>query len=305
MVRQRVESLAAMKIIICHIHEDTSIAQILQDWIESTFAGQSDVFVHSDDEIILSDAAWLEKMDDALEGANALILVISPTSIQKPWLNFELGCAWMKGIFILPICHSGITIANLPQPLSMFQGLDLNQENFPEMLFTLLGKQLGIRKLPHLNFAEMAGEIRKAQEAIRPRASEKAELAGETRKPQEAVQPRASEEAELAGETRKPQEAVQPRPSKREEIPQPVIQEERRLAQTHEQILVVLAKADTVGFTAAVLADHFKMQEPKVKVYLKKLTEDKYVYAGYPGSGQRRYKLTLQGKAYLEEYGLI
>lgn len=284
MVKQRVESLAAMKIIICHIHEDTSIAQILQDWIESTFVGQSDVFVHSDDEIILSDAAWLEKVDDALEGANALILVISPTSIQKPWLNFELGCAWMKGIFILSICHSGITIANLPPPLSMFQGLDLIQENFPEMLFTLLGKQLGIRKLPHLNFAEMAGEIRKAQEAIRPRASEK---------------------VELAGESRKAQEAVQPRPSKREEIPQPVIQEERRLGQTHEQILVVLAKADTVGFTAAVLADHFKIQEPKVKVYLKKLTEDKYVYAGYPGSGQRRYKLTQQGKAYLEEYGLI
>lgn len=284
MVKQRVESLAAMKIIICHIHEDTSIAQILQDWIESTFVGQSDVFVHSDDEIILSDAAWLEKVDDALEGANALILVISPTSIQKPWLNFELGCAWMKGIFILSICHSGITIANLPPPLSMFQGLDLIQENFPEMLFTLLGKQLGIRKLPHLNFAEMAGEIRKAQEATRPRASEK---------------------AELAGESRKAQEAVQPRPSKREEIPQPVIQEERRLGQTHEQILVVLAKADTVGFTAAVLADHFKIQEPKVKVYLKKLTEDKYVYAGYPGSGQRRYKLTQQGKAYLEEYGLI
>ena len=276
--------MAGMKIIICHTHGDTSIAQILQDWIESTFVGQSDVFIHSDDEIILSDAAWLEKVDDALEGANALILVISPTSIQKPWLNFELGCAWMKGIFILSVCHSGITTANLPQPLSMFQGLDLNQENFPEMLFTLLGKQLGIRKLPHLNFAEMAGEIRKAQEAISPRTLEK---------------------AESTGEMRKTQEVVQPGPSKKEEIPQPVMQEERRLGQTHEQILVVLAKADTVGFTAAVLADHFKIQEPKVKVYLKKLTEDKYVYAGYPGSGQRRYKLTQQGKAYLEEYGLI
>ena len=276
--------MAGMKIIICHTHGDTSIAQILQDWIESTFVGQSDVFIHSDDEIILSDAAWLEKVDDALEGANALILVISPTSIQKPWLNFELGCAWMKGIFILSVCHSGITTANLPQPLSMFQGLDLNQENFPEMLFTLLGKQLGIRKLPHLNFAEMAGEIRKAQEAISPRTLEK---------------------AESTGEMRKTQEVVQPGPSKKEEIPQPVMQEERRLGQTHEQILVVLAKADTVGFTAAVLADHFKIQEPKVKVYLKKLTEEKYVYAGYPGSGQRRYKLTQQGKAYLEEYGLI
>lgn len=284
MSRQRGEFLAGMKIIICHTHGDTSIAQILQDWIESTFVGQSDVFIHSDDEIILSDAAWLEKVDDALEGANALILVISPTSIQKPWLNFELGCAWMKGIFILSVCHSGITTANLPQPLSMFQGLDLNQENFPEMLFTLLGKQLGIRKLPHLNFAEMAGEIRKAQEAISPRTLEK---------------------AESTGEMRKTQEVVQPGPSKKEEIPQPVMQEERRLGQTHEQILVVLAKADTVGFTAAVLADHFKIQEPKVKVYLKKLTEEKYVYAGYPGSGQRRYKLTQQGKAYLEEYGLI
>ncbi len=270
--------MGAMKIIICHIHEDTSIAQILQDWIESTLAGQSDVFAHSDDEIILSDAAWLEKVDDGLEGANALILVISPTSIQKPWINFELGCAWMKGIFILTVCHSGITIANLPQPLSMFQGLDLNQENFPEMLFTLLGKQLGIRKLPHLNFAEMAAEIRKAQEAIRPKEPERKEIFQPVRPPE--------------------------KPEKKE-IPQPVMQDDRRLGRTHEQILVILANADTVGFTAAVLADHFKIQEPEVKIYLKKLTEDKYVYAGYPGSGQRRYKLTQQGRAYLEEYGLI
>ena len=130
-------------------------------------------------------------------------------------------------------------------------------------------------------------------------------MAGEIRKAQEAISPRTLEKAESTGEMRKTQEVVQPGPSKKEEIPQPVMQEERRLGQTHEQILVVLAKADTVGFTAAVLADHFKIQEPKVKVYLKKLTEEKYVYAGYPGSGQRRYKLTQQGKAYLEEYGLI
>ena len=252
-----------MKTLICHIHEDTPIAQVLQDWTGSTFAGQSEVFVHSDDEIILSDAAWLEKIDEALEGSKALVLVISPTSLQKPWVNFELGCAWMKGIFILPVCHSGITVVNLPQPLSMFQGLDLNQEDFPEMFITLLGKELGIRKLPRINFAEMAGEIRKAQEAMQPMGSEK------------------------------------------KEIPPPVIEEDRRLGQTYEQILLILANADTVGYTAAVLADHFKIQEPKMKFYLKKLTEDKYLYASYPGAGQSRYNLTHKGKAYLEEYGLI
>jgi DNA-binding MarR family transcriptional regulator len=272
-----------MKILLCHIHEDTPIAQVLQDWIESTFAGQSDVFVHTDDEIILSDATWLEKVDETLEGANAFILMISPTSIQKPWINFELGCAWTKGIFILPICHSGITVVNLPHPLSIFQGLDLNQENFPETLITLLGKELGIRKLPRINFAEMAGEIRKAQEALRPRASEKKEIS----------QPVIQEDRPLR------------QTSEKKETPQPVIEEDRPLDQTHEQVLLILAKADTVGFTAAVLADHFKIQEPKIKSYLKKLTEAKYVYAGYPGEGERRYKLTQQGKAYLEEYRLI
>jgi hypothetical protein len=292
-----------MKILLCHIHEDTPIAQVLQDWIESTFAGQSEVSVHSDDEIILSDAAWLEKINELLEGTNALIPLISPASIQKPWINFALGCAWMKEVFILPICHSGITVANLPHPLSIFQGLDLNQGDFPEKLFTLLGKELGIRKLPRINFSEMAGEIRKAQDALRPRAPEK----------KETPQPVSQEDWPLR-QTLEKKKISQPvlqedwplrQTPEKKETPQPVSQEDRPLDKTHEQVLLILAKADTVGFTAAVLADHFKIQESKIKSYLKNLTEAKYVYAGYPGEGERRYKLTQQGKAYLEEYGLI
>jgi predicted transcriptional regulator len=301
--KQERDSVAAFKVLISHIHEETPIAQVLQDWVESTFAGQTDVFVLTDDEIIVSDSAWLEKVDETMEGANALLPLISSTSIQTPWINFELGCAWTKGIFILPICHSGVRTANLPQPLSMFQALDLDEGNFPEALFTLLGKELGIRKIPRINFAEMAGEIQKARKALLPRTSEKKEIP----QPVTHEAPRSHQPSEEKV-TPQPVSQQTPRsrqPSEKKEIPQPVIQDDRCLDQTHEKILLILADADTVGFTAAVLAEHFKIQESKIKSYLKKLTEEKYVYAGHPGEGERRYKLTQQGKTYLEEYGLI
>lgn len=156
-----------MKLFISHIHEEAKLALVLKDWIESTFAGQCEVFVSSDGEDIPAGAKWLEKINDALDSSKLLITLCSLQSIIRPWINFETGCAWIKGIPVIPICHSGFTKSNLPQPLSMFQGLNLQDQKFPKTLFESIARYFRISKMPRIAFSEMVQELEEARSGIK------------------------------------------------------------------------------------------------------------------------------------------
>ena len=52
-----------------------------------------------------------------------VIVVASPDSLSRPWVNFEAGGGWFKGLDLLAICHSGQQKSRLPPPLSDFQAI--------------------------------------------------------------------------------------------------------------------------------------------------------------------------------------
>ncbi len=176
-----------MKIFISHIHEESKLALVLKGWIESTFAGQCDVFVSSDADDIPAGSKWLNQIDGALGDSKVFITMCSPNSIIRPWINFETGCAWIKQTPVIPICHSGLSKSILPQPLAMFQALDLKEEGFPGLLFGALGKHLGVSKLPRIAFDEMLAELKHALAQISgkvPTAKEQATTTGQPRLPE-------------------------------------------------------------------------------------------------------------------------
>lgn len=147
-----------MKVLISHVHEEASLACKLKEWIEGIFAGQVDVFVSSDREDLPPGVNWLGELRSALDSAKVLILLCSEISIQRPWINFEAGCAWIKPIPIIPICHSGLTVGLLPPPLSNFQALNLKDPQFSRDLVLGLGDHFLLKAMvPKLkiNYAEM------------------------------------------------------------------------------------------------------------------------------------------------------
>lgn len=148
-----------MSVFISHISEEAPIALVLKAWIESSFLGQRDVFVSSDSADIPAGSKWLDKIDDALEHARVLIVLCSPASIRRPWVNFEAGCAWIKRVPILPVCHSGMTKSGLPIPLSLFQALDVTDNDFPQDLFHSLAKHLGVKRLPRIDYRAFYDDI--------------------------------------------------------------------------------------------------------------------------------------------------
>ena len=136
-----------MKIFVSHITEEAPIALAIKEWVESTFAGQCDVFVSSDRQDLPPGSQWLAGIDSALNDARALIVICSPSSIARLWVNFETGCAWIKRLPILPVCHSGQRKSELPPPLSLFQALEIDAEDFVRTFLSGLAGHLEIKRL--------------------------------------------------------------------------------------------------------------------------------------------------------------
>ena len=154
-----------MNIFISHISEETSITEILKDWIESTFLGQCEVF-SSSDKADLSGNKWISETDQALDSAMAFLVLFSPTSVKRPWVNVQTGWGWIKGLPIIPICHSGLKKDDLPRRISTFQALEINSDGFVSELFTTLAKHLGFAKFPRIDQDEMVSELTAAVGAI-------------------------------------------------------------------------------------------------------------------------------------------
>ncbi len=150
-----------MKVFISHIHEEERLAISLKEWIETTFTEQCRAFVSSHPEDIALGQKWLDEIDQALSEANLLLILCSPLSVSRPWINFEAGCGFNKKVPIIPICHSGQLKNELPSPLSTFQSIKLEKSSSCKELITSLAKYMNIKRLPRISFEEMFNEINK------------------------------------------------------------------------------------------------------------------------------------------------
>jgi predicted transcriptional regulator len=150
------------KIFLSHINEEAPIAKVLKDWIEDTFAGQCEVFVSSDKSRNPPGSRWLDLIDVALTDSKAFIVLCSPDSLRRPWINFETGCGWIKRVPVIPLCHSGQKSGQLPMPISLFQGVELESAGFVTDLLTSLAQHLGIARVPRIDQVEMKREISEA-----------------------------------------------------------------------------------------------------------------------------------------------
>ena len=146
------------QVFISHVSEEVLLASVLKQWVESAFLGETKVFVSSND--ISSGEQWFRRLEDELSSANVLLVLCSTRSVSMPWINFETGAGHIKGIPVIPICHSGMDVDTLPKPLFFFQGLIAEDDDFAFELMKSLAKHLGFPKEPRLPYEELAAEVK-------------------------------------------------------------------------------------------------------------------------------------------------
>lgn len=146
-----------VSIFISHISEEGALAAFLKDRIRRDFLGIIEVFVSSDNRSIAAGADWLASLRDALERAQLLVALCSGASIKRPWVNFEIGAAWLKELPIVPLCHSGLEPKQLEVPLSLLQGGAIDKAESHFALYGRLAALSGL-EVPQVDFQRMARE---------------------------------------------------------------------------------------------------------------------------------------------------
>lgn len=153
-------------IFISHITEEKEVAITIKKLIEEIFPEQTKIFVSSDGVSIAAGTKWLDEISNALNESDLLITLCSDISIKRPWINFELGAGWTKGIPIIPICYLGITKKQLPQPIAMLQAMDLVDYNSLKYMFEGIAKHLGLTLGKRIDYKSMIEEVNESFEKV-------------------------------------------------------------------------------------------------------------------------------------------
>lgn len=138
-------------VFISHIEEEKQVASALKELVESVFLGMIETFIASDPNSIEMGTKWLDMITSALKRCSVEIVIASPASIKRPWVNFEMGGGWIRDVPVVPVCHSGLTVPSLPAPLGSLQAAEATNETQLANLFSLLARTLNC-KLPPIDY---------------------------------------------------------------------------------------------------------------------------------------------------------
>lgn len=150
---------------ISHATSDGEFANAVKQEIEKVFANGVNVFCTSSPGTIPAGTDWLTGIEKKLASAQAVIAIVTPVSIERPWLWFEIGATWGKGrsgdCRIYPLCAPEINLSELPSPLDRLQALSMGKAHDLTLLFEALIEQFGFGKISSFRASNITKRIPK------------------------------------------------------------------------------------------------------------------------------------------------
>ena len=151
---------------VSHLTVESKFADLLRSNLTRDFIGLVKFFVSTDATSIPVGSQWFGELLAALNRANLLLVICSVESVRRPWIHYEAGSAGVRGVEVIPLCHSGITSEQLPVPLSMSEGALLTSAQGQEKLYRKISAMLG-SAVPAADFELLAEEFRALEEEYR------------------------------------------------------------------------------------------------------------------------------------------
>ncbi len=111
-------------IFLSHSSRDAQVAILLSQLLSEIFNDFFNTF-NSSDGSIQPGSVWRDDIQRNLKEAVAVLIVLSPHSVDRAWVNFEAGAAWMRGDATLLVpCTIGDV--SLPSILEHLQSIRLD-----------------------------------------------------------------------------------------------------------------------------------------------------------------------------------
>jgi hypothetical protein len=139
-------AIAKPTVFLSHAATDQPVAQVIHDEIGRIFANGVTVYASSVPGVVKPGQDWLASIRDHLAAATAVIVIVTPVSINRPWIWFEVGASWSKmeqhQNAILPLVY-GVEKDDLPEPLKRLQAMSLSKASETKEVFQTLVTNFG------------------------------------------------------------------------------------------------------------------------------------------------------------------
>ena len=165
-MREPADAACERLLYVIHAADDHALAGFLKDEFQARVSGVR-VFVASRAGQIPTGSNWLNDIKTNLTAATIFIVLLTPRSKDRPWVWYEAGVAFGRGVRLLPIAAGGLSLGEIPLPLGADQSLTLEKPEHVELLFREFGVRL---EAPDL-VCEQARRLMLAPPSARPSAT--------------------------------------------------------------------------------------------------------------------------------------
>ena len=122
-----------LRVFVSHAAVDAALALALANEIRRR--SHLEVFVASQPGQIRTGDKWMQAIESKLQTGDTYLVLLTPRSIERPWVWFEVGSVWFAQRRILPVAASGLRPSDIPYPLGSRQVLDLSSTADIHQLF--------------------------------------------------------------------------------------------------------------------------------------------------------------------------
>lgn len=112
------------RLFLSHASADIQLATYVREQLCAAVPGIS-IFLASLPGHIPVGADWLSTIKVELERADAYLVLLTASSVSRPWVWFETGAAWMSGRKLVTVTAAGLDSGSVPMPFSSLQILSL------------------------------------------------------------------------------------------------------------------------------------------------------------------------------------
>jgi hypothetical protein len=153
----------AYKIFISHTGNDTPIAEAVRDSITEAFRGDIELFLAGSD--ILSATEWKAELKKQLDKSDAIISIITPDSINKPWIYVEWSPFWLRDKISYTLHTGDIALDALIAPMQDRQATNITNKEKVKGFFESLARNSNTKPTPYKFVDGFIATVKHAQEA--------------------------------------------------------------------------------------------------------------------------------------------
>jgi len=122
-----------LKIFISHAAADAPLAKYLEETLINLDQTVT-VFRTSRPAQLTAGVSWFREIEDNLRAATAYLVVLTPNSVDRPWILFETGAAWFSNRTLVPAV-AGLERSTIKEPLRLLQLLSIENPAEAKVVF--------------------------------------------------------------------------------------------------------------------------------------------------------------------------